>query len=142
MVFGEKEGKVLAYTVDTGYKLWEYDAEERVYATPGTTLGQFIFVVSKTHIQVLNATNGDIIMDNGQPRKEEFRNPTYASPAVSANLVYIAASRLLTRSYDLNTRAQDESFFVNGYSSPAIGEDGSVYIVGLDRKVRKYTNQP
>jgi outer membrane protein assembly factor BamB len=138
MVFGRKDGSVLAYDVDSGGKVWEYKADEPVFATPAAPPGQFIFVVSRGHVHVVHAADGTLIHDGDFPRKLAV-SPTYASPAVTANLVHVALlTEMLTLSYDLKIRAHDPSFHGNGLSSIAIGGDGSVFAVQSGGTVVKY----
>jgi outer membrane protein assembly factor BamB len=139
MVFGRQDGKVLAYDVETGVKMWEYDAGQPVFATPAAPPGQFIFVVSKNHIQVIKAADGTLILDNNLPRKLDLWGETHSSPAVTANRVYVATSEMLTVTYDLKTRGHDTNFRGNGLTSAAVGRDGAVYVVAADGTIRKYS---
>lgn len=143
MAFGRKNGQVLAYDVESGEQVWEYDAGEAVFATPAATLGgRFIFVVSKIHIHVLDTADGTLVHDGDIPRKLKLLGQTYASPAVTANRVYVSVGlpewEMLTLSYDLKVRAHDPSFRGNGLSSLAVGDDGSIYAVTFDGTIRKY----
>jgi hypothetical protein len=63
---------------------------------------------------------------------------THASPAVTANLIYVSSLEMLTTTYDLKTRASDTNFRGNGLSSLAVGRDGAIYAVAIDGTVRKY----
>ena len=139
MVFGRNDGKVLAYDARTGVKMWEYDAGEPVLATPAASpSGQLIFVVSKSHIHVVSASDGTIIDDIKLPRKLGLLGQTHASPAVTANRIYVSTGEMLTVSYDLKTRGHDTNFHGNGLSSVAVSGNGDVYAVGIDGKIRKY----
>ena len=137
MVFGRQDGKVLAYDVRTGLKMWEYDAGQAVFATPAGTPEQ-LFIVSKNHLQALNAADGSLIHDVNFSGKLPLLGATHSSPAVTANLVYISSFEMLTATYDLKTRASDTNFHGNGLSSIAVGRDGAVYAVAMDGTVRKY----
>ncbi|UCE53346.1 MAG: PQQ-binding-like beta-propeller repeat protein [Desulfobacterales bacterium] len=135
MVFGRNDGMVLAYDARTGVKMWEYDAGEPVLATPAASpTGQFVFVVSKSHIHVVRASDGTIIHDS----KLELLGQTHASPAATANRVYVSTGEMLTLSYDLKTRGHDTNFHGNGLSSVAVSSNGDVYAVGIDGTIRKY----
>ena len=137
MVFGRHDGKVLAYDVQTGVKKWEYDAGQTVFATPAGTPEQ-LFIVSKNHLQALNAADGSLIQGINFSGKLPLLGFTHSSPAVTANLVYISSFEMLTATYDLKTRASDTNFHGNGLSSIAVGRDGAVYAVAVDGTVRKY----
>jgi len=139
MVFGQANDKVLAYDAETGVKKWEYDAGQPVLATPAAPPSEFIFVVSKSVIQALNAADGTLIMDGKVPRKLPLLGATHSSPAVSANRIYVANSEMLTVTYDLKTRGHDTNFIGNRLSSVAIGSDGAVYAVAFDGSIHKYS---
>jgi outer membrane protein assembly factor BamB len=138
MVFGRKDGKVFAYDAQTGVKMWEYDAGESALATPAAPPGQFVFVVSKSNIQVVHAADGSLIQDGTEPRKLALLSQTHSSPAVTANRVYVSSGEMLTVTYDLKTRGHDSNFQGNGLSSIAVSGGGDVYAVGIDGTIRKY----
>ena len=138
MVFGNKDGQVFAYDAATGVKMWEYAAREPVFATPVAAPGQFIFLVSKNHIQAVNSSNGTLIHDDMLPRKLKLLGQTHGSPAVTANRVYVSAAEMLTVTYDFKARGHDTNFQGNGLSSVAVSTSGDVYAVGIDGTIRKY----
>jgi outer membrane protein assembly factor BamB len=138
MVFGRRDGKVLAYDVETGIKMWEYKAGQAVFATPAIPPEKVVFVVSKDHIQVVNALDGTLIHDNKIPRKLSLLGATHTSPAVTANRVYLSTFEMLTVTYDLKTRGHDTTFHGNGLASIAVDRDGAVYGVAEDGTLRKY----
>ncbi len=138
MVFGSQNGKVLAYDVLTGVKMWEYDAGQTVLATPAAVSNQFVFVVSKDQIQVISAADGTLIRDDTFSGKLPLLGFTHSSPAVTANRVYVSTLEMLTVTHDLKTRGHDTNFHGNGLSSVAVGRDGAVYGVAVDGTIRKY----
>jgi len=138
MVFGRQDGMVLAYDVETGVKMWEYDAGQPVFATPVIAEEKLVFVVSKDQIQVLNILEGTLAHGDKSTGKLPLHGVTYSSPAVTANRIYVSTFEMLTATYDLKTRGHDTNFHGNGLSSPAIGRDGAVYVVAEDGSVRKY----
>jgi len=138
MVFGRQDGKVLAHDVETGVKLWEYDAGQPVLATPAATPEDHIFIVSKSRIQVLNQQDGSLVYDGLVPRKFELRGQTHASPVVTENCVYVSTGAMLTFSHDLSTRSQDTNFRGNGLSSVALTNKGALFVVAGDGTIRKY----
>ena len=139
MVFGRQDGNVAAYDVLTGVKKWQYEADQSVFATPTDSPENFIFVVSKGHLQVLDSTNGVPAPEADNDGRMPFVGPTYSSPGVSMNRVYVSTREMLmTTTYDLKTRASDTNFHGNGLSSLAIGRDGAVYGVSADGTIRKY----
>ena len=138
MVFGGQDGKVPAYDLETGVKMWEYDAGQAVFATPAAAREKYLFVVSKDNLQVLNALDGTLIQDDKTPRSFQLLGVTHSSPAVTANRVYVSTSEMLTVTYSLKTRAHDTNFHGNRLSSVIVGSDGSVYGIAADGTIRKY----
>jgi len=138
MVFGRRDGKVPAYDLETGVKMWEYDAGQAVFATPAAASEKYVFVVSKDQIQVINALDGTLVQDDKLPRKLQLMGITHSSPAVTANRVYVSAFEMLTVTYNLKTRGHDTNFRGNGLSSVIVGGDGSVYGIAADGTIRKY----
>ncbi len=138
MVFGRKDGNIFAHDALTGVKMWQYDAAEPVLATPAGPSGEFIFVVSKSHIQVVHTADGTLVQDGTLLRKLELLEQTHSSPAVTDNRVYVSSGEMLTVSHDLKRRGHDSNFRGNGLSSIAVGRKGDVYAVGLDGTIRKY----
>ncbi len=138
MVFGRQDGKVMAYDVQTGVKMWQFDADQAVFATPAASPAKLVFVMAKDHLQAINAADGTLMNDANFAGKLPLMRSTYSSPAVTANLVYVSSYEMLTTTYDLKTRASDTNFQGNGLSSVAIGRDGAVYGVAVDGTIRKY----
>ncbi|MGD8521932.1 MAG: PQQ-binding-like beta-propeller repeat protein [Desulfobacterales bacterium] len=138
MVFGNKDGQVFAYDATTGVKMWEYAAHEPIFATPAAAPEQFIFLVSKNHIQAVHSSDGTLIHDDMLPRKLKLLGQTHGSPAVTANRVYVSAAEILTVTYDFKARGHDTNFLGNGLSSVAVSSSGDVYAVGIDGTIRKY----
>ena len=138
MVFGRHDGKVLALNVESGEKMWEYDAGQPVLSTPAATPEDHVFIVSKSRIQVLDQKKGSLIYDGESPRKFELGAQTFTSPVVTENCVYIPTAEMLTFSHDLATRSQDTNFRGNGLASIALSNNGALYVVAADGTIRKY----
>ena len=138
MVVGRRDGKVPAYDLETGVKMWEYDAGQAVFATPVAAREKYVFVVSKDQIQVISALDGTLIQDDKLPRKLQLLGVTHSSPAVTENRVYVSTFEMLTVTYNLKTRGHDTNFHGNGLSSVIVGSDGSVYGIAADGTIRKY----
>ena len=137
MVFGCDSGSVYAYDVETGVKVWQYEAGEPVFATPAAA-AEFLFVTSQGHVHVLRTSDGTLIHENTQPKKLVLIGQTFGSPAITADRVYVASREMLTASYDLKTRVHDTNFFGNALSSIAVGIDGSIYAVASNGAIWKY----
>ncbi len=132
LTIGRRDGRVVAYDYLTGVKLWEYDAGDTVMATPAS-IGRQIYAVSYEHLHVLDA-NGALVGKTALPGKTPFPlaaapSASVASPALSANLVYVSSTGgLLAAAFDLSSYAAVTSI-EGGLSSPAIAPDGTVYVV-------------
>jgi outer membrane protein assembly factor BamB len=138
MTFGRQDGKVMAYDVQTGVKMWEFDAGQPVFTTPAGSPGKLVFVMAKDHLLAINAADGTLRHGANLAGKLPLMRSTHSSPAATANLVYVSSYEMLTTTYDLKTRASDTNFQGNGLSSVAIGRDGAVYGVAIDGTIRKY----
>ena len=138
MVFGRQDGKALAYDMETGVKLWEYDAARPVFATPAAAAEEYLFIIAKDHIEVLHQQDGTLVYNGELPRKFALMGQTYASPAATENCIYVSTQALLTFSHDLSTRSQDTNFSGNGLASIALANDGAIYAVAADGTIHKY----
>jgi outer membrane protein assembly factor BamB len=138
MVFGRQDGKALAYDMETGVKLWEYDAGQPVFATPAAAPEEHLFIIAKDHIEVLRQQDGALVHNGELSRKFALMAQTYASPAVTENCIYVSTQALLTFSHDLSTRSQDTNFSGNGLASIALANNGAIYAVGADGTIHKY----
>ena len=116
----------MAYDMETGVQLWEYDAGRPVFATPAAAPGNNLFIIAKDYIEVLNQQDGTLVHNGELPRKFTLTGPTYASPAVTENCIYVS------------TRSQDTNFRGNGLASIALANDGAVYAVAADGTIHKY----
>jgi hypothetical protein len=138
MVFGCDSGSVYAYDVETGVKVWQYEAGESVFATPAASAKQSLLVISQGHLHVLRTSDGTLIHENTQPKKIALVGQTFGSPAITADRFYVASHEMLTVSHDLKTRVHDTSFIGNATSSMAVGLDGAIYAVASDGAIWKY----
>ena len=138
MVFGRHDGKVIAYDIETGVKMWTHDAGQPVFATPAAPPKGLIFVVGGDSIHVLRAADGKLFHDAAQPRTLKLTGPTRVSPALTENRLYIATDEMLTVTFDLKTSAHDTNFRGNRWSSMAVDRDGSVFAVAADGTIHKY----
>jgi outer membrane protein assembly factor BamB len=137
VVVGRRDGLVLAYDVLTGESLWTYKAHDAVMATPATFLNLiYIVTVSRTDNPFSRLL---LLRDNGSEGQliQEYKldGESVASPALSSGLVYVITSEGL---YSFS--ANIESLFKNGrikggLSSPAVADDGTVYVVNTDKKL-------
>ena len=80
-----------------------------------------------------------VLSNNGQLiSKLDLGGSTVASPAVAADKVYVSTDvGLYSFTWDLNSFTRDGTAR-GGFSSPAIGKDGTVYMVTSDGQLRAY----
>jgi outer membrane protein assembly factor BamB len=138
MVYGGRAGRLLAYDAETGVKMWEYDAGEPILATPSGSGDGVVYAVSVQHLHAVRADNGATAGPAGSEPGLKIPGPTLASAAVTSECVYVPAQEMLSLSHDFKVRSHNTAFSGNGISSPAVGGDGSVYVVAMDGSVWKY----
>jgi outer membrane protein assembly factor BamB len=138
VVFGRRDGKLLAYDAETGVRMWEYDAGEPLLSTPSVSAGGVVFAVSRTHLFAVQAGDGAAARQSGAPQRLKILGPTIASPAVTADCVYLPTREMLTVSHDFKVRSHNTTFVGNGLSSAAVGSDGSLYVAAADGSIWKY----
>jgi hypothetical protein len=138
VVFGRRDGKLIAYDAETGVRMWEHDAGEPILSTPSVSAGGLVFAVSKSHLLAMQAADGTAARPSGVPQRLRLPAPSIASPAVTAECVYLPANEMLTVSHDFKVRSHNAAFVGNGLSSAAVGGDGSVYVAAADGSIWKY----
>ena len=105
LTVGRRDGRVVAHDYLTGARLWEYDAGHAVMATPAS-LGRQVFVVSHGHVHILDSS-GALIRKLALPDATYGLGPgpgaSVASPALTANLVYVSSTGgFLAATFDLS----------------------------------------
>ena len=138
MVFGSRDGKLFAYDAETGVKMWEYDAGESVLGTPSGSAEGVVYAASKAHLHAVRAGDGGAVLHSGVAQRLKIPGPTLASPVVTTECIYLPAREMLTVSHDFKVRSYNTTFVGNGLSSPAVGADGSLYVVAADGSIWKY----
>jgi outer membrane protein assembly factor BamB len=138
LVIGNGSGVLTAYDVETGVKMWEYDAGEPVLATPAGSSKGVVFVVSETQMHAVSGANGVPVIQAGSPQRFRLPGVTRSSPAVTADCVYVATQEMVTVSHDFKARSHNMGFSGAGVSSPAVGGDGSIYAVGRNGAIWKF----
>jgi outer membrane protein assembly factor BamB len=138
VVLGRRDGMLLAYDGRTGVKMWQYDAGEPIYSTPSGSAAGVIFAASAGHLHAVQAASGEAALPAGAGQRLSISGPTLSSPAVTAECIYLPAREMLTVSHDFKVRSHNTAFAGNGLSSPAVGSDGSIYVVAWDGAIWKY----
>lgn len=138
MVFGRRDGKLFAYDAETGVRMWEYDAGEPILSTPSGAAEGVVFAASKEHLHAVRVSDGGAVLHSGAAQRLKIPGPTLASPVVTAECIYLPAREMLTVSHDFKVRSHNTTFMGNGLASPAVGADGSLYVVAADGSIWKY----
>jgi outer membrane protein assembly factor BamB len=118
--------------------MWEYDAGEPILATPSGSAEGVVYAASQAHLHAVRAGDGGAVLQSGAAQRLKIPGPTLASPVVTAECVYLPAREMLTVSHDFKVRSHNTTFVGNGLSSPAVGADGSLYVVAADGSIWKY----
>ncbi|MGR9115332.1 MAG: hypothetical protein ACU85E_06165, partial [Gammaproteobacteria bacterium] len=114
LVIGREDGLIQGFDPESGDKLWEQQVDEAVMATPAS-FGRQIFLNSLHRIHVLEANGEKVDVPAGSAL---LNGQSIASPALSANYAYFnSTGGMLTRSFNLLTRAKDEDAS-GGLASP------------------------
>jgi outer membrane protein assembly factor BamB len=135
VVFGRADGHVKSFDLLTGTALWDYDAGEFIdpSATPAFFLGKtWVYLPSLAHLHKID-TDGSLL----QKIDLASGNTGGTSAALTWDRVYIGSDAgLQTFRFDLSPDAIDRGAVYSGL--PAIGSDGTVYIVATDHLLRAY----
>jgi len=138
LVIGNERGLLAAHDVETGVKMWEYDAGEPVLATPAGSSKGIVFVVSETQMHAVSGANGVPVVQAGSPQRFRLPGVSRSSASVTADCVYVATQEMVTVSHDFKVRSHNTGFTGGGFSSPAVGGDGSVYAVARNGAIWKF----
>jgi outer membrane protein assembly factor BamB len=130
IVVGRYDGTIQAYDADTGTPALSFAADGPVKSTPGGFVN-FLYAASLSNLYKIDEGDGSFAAS------QQLNSPTVASPAVSAQHVYVStANGLWTFSLDLDP--EQFTAIPGGFSSPAIGPDGTVYVATTDNLLRAY----
>jgi outer membrane protein assembly factor BamB len=123
VVVGRLDGRVVAFDLATGDQRWlSDDLGGPVLATPAS-VDKLVYVADSGTIHALNAVTG------ARVHERELTGIRDGSPAVSANHVHLQThAEISTFSLDFSSTDHDDDGF-GGTSSPAIGSDGTVYVI-------------
>jgi hypothetical protein len=134
LAIGREDGLVELFDVETGVQQAQYNAREKIVGTPASLLGITIYVASKRNLHVISA--------NGNPLNIlELKGETLASPAVTADAVYVSTTAGL-ESFALDFSAQTiDKEARGGVSSPTVGPDGTIYMITESGQLRAYPRE-
>ncbi len=120
LVKANARGEVTAFDPVTGAELWEYESDDFFVSTPASFVRP-IYVASSQNIHLLS-DNGTLIA------KRPLLGSSQASVALSSTHAYLSTSiGLFSFEADPNTDFTLDSQAASRRSTPAIGDDGTVY---------------
>lgn len=130
---GQQDGTLAFYDLLTGSELLKpwFKARKGIQSPPASFISQIYFVAG-TWVVALDA-GGRLIREFEM--SEHSLGAAIGSPAISGNRVYVNAQEGLF-SFSLNLDDFDKNTLVlGGVSSPAIGDDGTVYVVDRNKQL-------
>jgi outer membrane protein assembly factor BamB len=132
---GQQDGTLALFDAATGQELWKpwYKAPNPLPSPPASFVSQ-MYLLSWLHLSALDA-NAKLI------KKESLGMMALGAPALSADRVFInGGDGYYTFSLDLKTVTKNGDF-LGGVSSPAIGDDGSVYVMDRNKMLWAFGKQ-
>lgn len=136
IALGDINGTISLFSVENGNEIskpW-YKADKPVVSPPASFGRQIYFV----------ADNKVIVLDSDSELwKQHFPiGKSLAAPALSANHLYISAfDGFYTFSFDLGSFTKNSNV-IGGISSPVISDDGTVYVMDLNKKLWAFGGTP
>ncbi|MDQ6826117.1 MAG: PQQ-like beta-propeller repeat protein [Candidatus Eremiobacteraeota bacterium] len=128
-LINDSDRNFTAYDITNGNQKWQHAMAGDLYTSPVlmTSGGLKAYSVSKQFLTKIDIATGQV------EGEVEIAGPTQASPAVGGSYLYISTiSGLFT--YDLNLTLLAFSPLQGGYSSPALGSAGQIYIGATDKQ--------
>jgi outer membrane protein assembly factor BamB len=133
---GEKDGTVSFYDLDSGNETWKpwYKAGHSVLSPPASFGRQVYFAANKKLI-VLD-THSELW------KQHDLGGRCLGAVALSASFAYLSANDgFYTFSFDLQNLSKNRDV-IGGISSPAIGDDGTVYVMDLRKRLWAFGGPP
>ncbi len=127
----DERGEILAYDIVTGAQLWQREFNEWVTGTSAAP-GTILYVGFSSKLRAFAPESGEIFFELTQP------SATVAPPSMSGAFLHVSlidgmqSVAFALSNYSVDAKAP------GGWSSPAIGDDGSVYMVTTTGRLRAY----
>jgi len=132
---GRQDGTLALFDLATGQELWKpwYKAPSPIQSTPASFVSQ-IYLLSLIHLNALDS-GGKLI------KRDALGGMALGSPAISADRVCInGGDGYYTFSLDLKDVTKNGDF-LGGVSSPAIADDGTVYVMDRNKMLWAFEKQ-
>lgn len=132
---GRQDGTLALFDLMTGQELWKpwYKAPNPVQSPPVSFVSQ-IYLLSLIHLNALDS-NARLIQRN------TLGIMALGAPALSADRIFVnGGDGYYTFSLDLKDMTKNGDF-LGGVSSPAIGDDGTVYVMDRNKMLWAFEKQ-
>lgn len=132
---GGPDGTLALYDLTTGQELWKpwYKAPNPVQSPPASFVSQ-IYLLSLIHLNALDS-NAKLI------KRDTLGVMALGAPAISADRIFVnGGDGFYTFSLDLKDVTKNGDF-LGGVSSPAIADDGSVYVMDRNKMLWAFEKQ-
>ena len=121
---GDDMGRLTAYSLKKGMKLWSFESQKRIVGTPAVSEGVVVFGSADRFVYGLNAENGSLLW------KVEAKEPVLGAVTIDKGIAYVGASDQTFRAIEIHSgKVVWEYAGVKGYieSKPLVAADKVIF---------------
>ena len=121
---GDDMGRMTAYSLKKGMKLWSFESQKRIVGTPAVSEGVVAFGSADRFVYGLNAENGNLLW------KVEAKEPVLGAVTIDKGIAYVGASDQTFRAIEIHSgKVVWEYTGVKGYieSKPLVAADKVIF---------------
>ena len=121
---GDDMGRMTAYSLKKGMKLWSFESQKRIVGTPAVSEGVVVFGSADRFVYGLNAENGSLLW------KVEAKEPVLGAVTIDKGIAYVGASDQTFRAIEIHSgKVVWEYAGVKGYieSKPLVAADKVIF---------------
>ena len=121
---GDDMGRLTAYSLKKGMKLWSFESQKRIVGTPAVSEGVVVFGSADRFVYGLNAENGSLLW------KVEAKEPVLGAVTIDKGIAYVGASDQTFRGIEIHSgKVVWEYAGVKGYieSKPLVTADKVIF---------------
>ena len=121
---GDDMGRLIAYSLKKGMKLWSFESQKRIVGTPAVSEGVVVFGSADRFVYGLNAENGSLLW------KVEAKEPVLGAVTIDKGIAYVGASDQTFRAIEIHSgKVVWEYAGVKGYieSKPLVTADKVIF---------------
>ena len=121
---GDDMGRLTAYSLKKGMKLWSFESQKRIVGTPAVSEGVVVFGSADRFVYGLNAENGSLLW------KVEAKEPVLGAVTIDKGIAYVGASDQTFRAIEIHSgKVVWEYAGVKGYieSKPLVTADKVIF---------------